>query len=182
MTDVPAMDQFEKLFRHRVLRMLQDEDAVDNAVVASMLAWHNTGFGAHVGAEIAAADSRGRENVARCLCHPPVALGRIMAQDSAARVVCTSDSSPPRSPAPRPPPPRLPPPLPRRRPRPLPLSANLPRSQASSMPSHATSSPTTRPGTPPILPARTTLRTPNPRTSHRARSSPARREAWSGRS
>ncbi|MCC6737523.1 MAG: hypothetical protein IT452_00640 [Planctomycetia bacterium] len=76
-----------KLFRHKVLRMLQDEDAVDDAVVASMLAWHHTGFGPHVGAEIAAADGRGRENVARYLCHPPVALGRIMAQDSAARGV-----------------------------------------------------------------------------------------------
>jgi hypothetical protein len=37
-----------------------------------------------------------REDVARYLCHPPVVLGRIVAQDSASRVVYKSDTIHPR--------------------------------------------------------------------------------------
>jgi hypothetical protein len=95
-TDVPEKETIEKLFRHKVLHMLREEGAIDDAVIESMLAWHNTGFGSHVGLEIAASDAKARENVARYLCHPPVVLGRIVAQDSASRVVYKSDAVHPR--------------------------------------------------------------------------------------
>lgn len=95
-TQVPAKQEIEQLFRHKVLAMLKEEGAIDDAVIESMLSWHNTGFGTHVGFEIAATDAVGRENVARYLCHPPVVVGRIVAQDHASRVVYKSDTIHPR--------------------------------------------------------------------------------------
>jgi hypothetical protein len=46
-------------------------------VVANLLAWPHTGFGAHVSREIPA-DPVSRENVARYLAHPPVILDHIV--------------------------------------------------------------------------------------------------------
>jgi transposase-like protein len=95
-TDVPPKQRIEKLFRHKILPMLKQEGAIDDAVIENLLSWPNTGFSAHVSLDIAATDAATRENVARYLCHPPIVLGRIMAQDSAAGVVYMSDSVHPR--------------------------------------------------------------------------------------
>jgi hypothetical protein len=95
-TDVPPKETLEKLFRHKILHMLKEEGAIDDAVIENLLSWPNTGFGAHVGLEIAATDAKARETVASYLLHPPVVLGRIMSQDSASRVVYKSDTVHPR--------------------------------------------------------------------------------------
>ena len=58
------------LIRHKVLAKLQEEGAIDDAVIESLLSWHHSGFGIHVGLEIAATDAMGRENVARLNLHP----------------------------------------------------------------------------------------------------------------
>jgi hypothetical protein len=39
---VPAPEPLEKLFRHKVLRMLLDEEAIDEGVVANLLSWKHT--------------------------------------------------------------------------------------------------------------------------------------------
>ena len=41
-TDVPAKETIEKLFRHKILRMLKDEGAIDDAVIENLLSWPNT--------------------------------------------------------------------------------------------------------------------------------------------
>ena len=50
----PDPETLARLFRHKVLRLLLDAGAIDQAVVANLLAWPHTGFGAHVSREIPA--------------------------------------------------------------------------------------------------------------------------------
>ena len=96
MEAVPSAEDLEKLFRHKVLRMLLDEEAIDDSVVKNLLSWAHTGFGAFVGHEIPAGDRVARESVARYLVHPPVAVGRILSDEKAERVVYKADKVHPR--------------------------------------------------------------------------------------
>jgi hypothetical protein len=91
----PDPEVLAKLFRHKVLRLLQDEEAIDEHVVANLLAWPHTGFGAHVSREIPA-DPVSRENVSRYLAHPPIILDRIVGDPSAGKVIYTGEAIHPR--------------------------------------------------------------------------------------
>jgi len=93
---VPDAEVLERLFRHKVLRLLQDEGAIGPEVVANLLSWKHTGFGAHVGDPIAADDARAREAVASYLAHPPVVLARIVGRGDGDRIVYRSDDIHPR--------------------------------------------------------------------------------------
>jgi transposase-like protein len=93
---VPSTEELEKLFRHKVLRMLLDEEAINEEVVKNILSWPHTGFGAFVGHEIPAADRKGREEVARYLAHPPIVVGRILGDGSSGTVVYKADKVHPR--------------------------------------------------------------------------------------
>ena len=53
----PEPDILEKLFRHKVLRLRLNEGAIDEQVVANLLAWPHTGFGAHGRARMRSAGS-----------------------------------------------------------------------------------------------------------------------------
>ena len=86
----PDPDILEKLFRHKVLRLLLDEGAIDEQVVANLLAWPHTGFGAHLSREIPT-DPVSRENVARYLAHPPIVLDRIVGDPSAGKILYTGE-------------------------------------------------------------------------------------------
>ena len=44
----PDPETVAQLFRHKVLRMLLDEGAIEETVVQNLLAWPHTGFGTHV--------------------------------------------------------------------------------------------------------------------------------------
>ena len=68
--------------------LVLDEEAIDEQVVANLLAWPHTGFGALVSREIPA-DPVSREIVARYLAHPPIILGRIVGDPSAGKVIYT---------------------------------------------------------------------------------------------
>ncbi|MFC2171900.1 transposase zinc-binding domain-containing protein, partial [Acidobacteriota bacterium] len=57
-------DALEELFRHRVFRMLLDEDAITPDVVESMLSWHHSGFDAFIGPEIQGRNLNALENLA----------------------------------------------------------------------------------------------------------------------
>lgn len=91
----PGTEDLEKLFRHKVLRLLQDEGTIDEQVVANLLAWPHTGFGAHLSREIPA-DPVSRENVARYLAHPPIVLDRIVGDPSAGKILYTGEVIHPR--------------------------------------------------------------------------------------
>ena len=90
----PDPDILEKLFRHKVLRLLLDEGAIDEQVVANLLA-PPTGFGAHVSREIPG-DQQSRENPARYLAHPPIVLDRIVGDPSAGKILYTGEAIHPR--------------------------------------------------------------------------------------
>jgi hypothetical protein len=44
--EAPEADMIEQVFRHRVFRMLLDEDAVTQDLVDDLLAWRHSGFSA----------------------------------------------------------------------------------------------------------------------------------------
>ncbi len=44
---VPDTEVRERLFRHKVLRLLEDEGALGPEVVENLLSWKHPGFGAH---------------------------------------------------------------------------------------------------------------------------------------
>ena len=94
MDATPDPEILEKLFRHKVLRLLQDEEAIDEQVVANLLAWPHTGFGAHLSREIPT-DPVSRENVARYLAHSPIILDRIVGNPSAGKILYTGGRSVP---------------------------------------------------------------------------------------
>ncbi len=94
--EVPTAEQLEKLFRHRVIKMLQDEGAIDEKVVKNLLSWKHTGFGGFIGHEIPAKDGAGRESVARYLVHPPIVVGRILTEEKSEQVVYKGDKVHPR--------------------------------------------------------------------------------------
>ena len=49
---VPSADSLSRLFRHKVLRMLLKQGAIDQDIVDNMLSWRHIGFGADIGAEL----------------------------------------------------------------------------------------------------------------------------------
>jgi hypothetical protein len=75
--EVPDNEIIENLFRHKVFRMLLDEDAVTEDLVDGMLQWHHTGFSAHVGEAIPGDDRAGLESLAQYIARGPVALERM---------------------------------------------------------------------------------------------------------
>ena len=92
---VPDPETLARLFRHRVLRLLLDEGAIDQAVVANLLAWPHTGFGAHVSREIPA-DHGTPEIVARYMTRAPIVPDRILGDGATQKVIYRSNVIHPR--------------------------------------------------------------------------------------
>ena len=67
---MPDPETVARLFRHKVLRLLLEEGAIEEHVVRNLLAWPHTGFGAHVSREIPA-DTTTPGVVARYMIRPP---------------------------------------------------------------------------------------------------------------
>ena len=66
----PDAETVARLFRHKVLRMLLEEGAIEEHVVGNLLACPHTGFGAHVSREIPA-DAKTPNTVARYMTQIP---------------------------------------------------------------------------------------------------------------
>ena len=95
MEAAPDPETLARLFRHKVLRLLLDAGAIDQAVVANLLAWPHTGFGAHVSRAIPA-DHRTPEIVARYMTRTPIVPDRILGDGATPRVIYRSDMIHPR--------------------------------------------------------------------------------------
>jgi hypothetical protein len=91
----PDPETVARLFRHKVLRMLLEEGAIDEHVVANLLAWPHTGFGTHVSREIPA-DAKTPGAVARYMTRPPITPERMLGEASSAQVIYRSDIVHPR--------------------------------------------------------------------------------------
>jgi len=93
--ETPDPETVARLFRHKVLRMLLEEGAIEERVVGNLLAWPHTGFGAHVSREIPA-DTKTPATVARYMTRPPITPERMLGDAGNARVIYRSDIVHPR--------------------------------------------------------------------------------------
>ena len=88
-------DMVARLFRHEVLQMLLEEEAIEEREVGKLLAWPHTGFGAHVSREIPA-DAKTLATVARYMTRPPLTPDRMPGEAGRAQVIYRSDIVHPR--------------------------------------------------------------------------------------
>jgi len=73
---VPYVDTSaaEKLFRHKVLRILQRAGLLDEDRTRLLLSWNHSGFSVHNSVTVPAGDSRALEALARYCLRNPVSL------------------------------------------------------------------------------------------------------------
>ena len=86
----PDPETLARLFRHKVLRMLLKEGAIEEHVVGNLLAWPHTGFGAHVSREIPA-DGNTPNTIARYITRPPITPERMLGETDKDRIIYRSD-------------------------------------------------------------------------------------------
>jgi hypothetical protein len=92
---IPDPETVAQVFRHRVLRMLQEEGAIAEGVVRNLLAWPHTGFGTHVNRAIPA-NATTPGIVARYMTRPPITPEWMLGEASQAWVIYRSDEIHPR--------------------------------------------------------------------------------------
>jgi hypothetical protein len=76
---VPYVDEHaaELLFRHKVLRLLQDEGLLSEERTKLLLSWRHTGFSVHTGVRVEPEDTQALERLARYILRPPISLERM---------------------------------------------------------------------------------------------------------
>ena len=67
----------ELLFRHKVMRLLQDVGLLTAERTALLLSWRHTGFSVHNRVRVEPEDGRAVERLARYIMRPPISLERI---------------------------------------------------------------------------------------------------------
>ena len=75
----------ELLFRHKVMRLLQDEGLLSDERTELLLSWRHTGFSVHNRVYVEPEDQAAVERLARYIMRPPISLER-MAWDGAGEV------------------------------------------------------------------------------------------------
>ncbi len=91
----PEPETVARLFRHRVMRMLLDEGAIEETVVQNLLAWPHTRFGTHVSRAIPV-DEKTPGVVARYMARPPITPERMLGEADKDRIIYRSDVVHPR--------------------------------------------------------------------------------------
>jgi hypothetical protein len=76
---VPYVDEHaaELLFRHKVIRLLQDEGLLSEERTELLLSWRHTGFSVHTGVRVEPEDEGALERLARYILRPPISLERM---------------------------------------------------------------------------------------------------------
>ncbi len=67
----------ERLFQHKVLRMLREKQLVSDQRIELLLSWRRSGFSVHNRVRVDAGDTRGLEALARYLMRSPLSLTRM---------------------------------------------------------------------------------------------------------
>jgi hypothetical protein len=75
----------ELLYRHKVMRLLQDEGLLSDERTELLLSWRHTGFSVHNGVRVEPEDGAAVERLARYIMRPPLSLER-MAWDGVGEV------------------------------------------------------------------------------------------------
>ncbi len=78
-TPVPFVDEHsaELLFRHKVMRLLQDEGLLSEERSELLLSWRHTGFSVHNRVTVEPEDQPAVERLARYIMRPPISLERM---------------------------------------------------------------------------------------------------------
>jgi len=78
-TPVPYVDEHsaELLFRHKVMRLLQDEGLLSEERSEPLLSWRHTGFSVHNRVYVESEDQPAVERLARYIMRPPISLERM---------------------------------------------------------------------------------------------------------
>ncbi len=76
---VPFVDEHsaELLFRHKVMRLLQDEGLLSEERTELLLSWRHTGFSVHNQVRVEPEDQPAEERLARYIMRPPISLERM---------------------------------------------------------------------------------------------------------
>jgi len=74
---MPDEEQLEKLFMHKVLKMMMSLDKIDEDVVERLTSWTHSGFNVHVGDVIVPDNREARERAARYLVKSCVSLEKM---------------------------------------------------------------------------------------------------------
>jgi hypothetical protein len=76
---VPYVDEHaaELLFRHKVLRLLQDEGLLSEERTELLLSWRHSGFSVHTGVRVEPEDAPALERLTRYILRPPISLERM---------------------------------------------------------------------------------------------------------
>lgn len=69
--------KFEKLFMHKVFKMMMREEKINEFLVEKIMSWHHSGFNVHFGDVLGPEDKEGREKAARYLVKPPISIGKM---------------------------------------------------------------------------------------------------------
>jgi len=91
----PDPETVERLFRHKVLRMLLQEGAIAESAGRNLPAWPHTGCGAHVSLEIPS-DGKRLRAIARYMTRPPISPERMLGEARNAEVIYRSYAVRPR--------------------------------------------------------------------------------------
>jgi hypothetical protein len=67
----------ELLYRHKVMRLLQDVGLLTRERTELLLSWRHTGFSVHTGVRVEPEDGASVERLARYIMRPPVSLERL---------------------------------------------------------------------------------------------------------
>jgi hypothetical protein len=88
------LSTLERLFRHRVLRMLLRERRIDEGVIRTLLGWRHSGFSLHNAVRIGADDADGRRAVAEYILRSPFSLEKVRYQPRSGSVIYHSKMHP----------------------------------------------------------------------------------------
>lgn len=86
-----STDQLQKLFQHKVLKALQDEELINEQVVEQILSWQHSGFNVWVGEVLHADEDNSRLFVSSYIDRNPVENDKIVVTDE--KITYKHDSS-----------------------------------------------------------------------------------------
>lgn len=92
----PKIDlkKLEALFRHQVLKMLQREGKIDEALIKKLLGWRHSGFSIHHQVRIGSQDQTGRETLAQYILRSPFSQQKMRYHPKSKTVLYRSKMNP----------------------------------------------------------------------------------------
>jgi len=88
------LSALERLFRHRVLRLLLRERRIDEGVIRTLLGWQHSGFSLHNEVRIGPHDAGGRQAVAEYILRSPFSLEKVRYHATTGTVIYHSKMHP----------------------------------------------------------------------------------------